>query len=230
MNSETKVISIILAITALIIVFGLSLTKNNGPRNTIQIDSTILIASTTPVKGANDAVVSIVEFADFACPACAMLHPNLTEAMNPYFSGNASSSGKISYALRLIPIHGSDSIISATAAFAAGKQDKFFEMGSVLLEKQSEWEGKSEEQQKELFTSYAQSLGLRTGEFKSYLDSPDFRAEIINILEADNADATKMGINSTPTMIINGKKSVVGVQSVTDLKQIIETALQENTI
>jgi protein-disulfide isomerase len=229
MNSETKVISIILAITALVIIVGLSLTKSNGAKSGIELNSNILIASTTPIQGNKNASVSIVEFADFACPACAMLHPNLTTALAPYTGAGASSSTStpsVSYALRLIPIHGNDSIFSAMAAFAAGKENKFFEMGSILLEKQTEWAGKPETRQKELFIGYAQTLGLNIQSFAALLDSPNFKKEITTILTADNADAAKMNIASTPTLIINGTKVIVGVQSTETLKKTIEAEIK----
>ncbi len=229
MNSETKVISIILAITALVIIAGLSITKNSGARNTIQLNSNILIASTTPIQGNPDAAVSIVEFADFACPACAMLHPNLTAALAPYVSSQASSSTStpsVSYALRLIPIHGNDSVFSAMAAFAAGKENKFFEMGEILLKKQSEWVNIPETRQRELFISYATTLGLNAVTFTSLLDSPDFKKEVTTILNADNADAAKMNIASTPTLIINGTKAIVGVQTKEVLEQTIQAEIK----
>lgn len=229
MNSETKVISIILAITALVIIVGLSLTKNSGTRNTIQLNSNILIASTTPVQGNSDAAVSIVEFADFACPACAMLHPNLTAALAPYVGPQASSSTStpsVSYALRLIPIHGNDSVFSAMAAFAAGKENKFFEMGAILLDKQSEWTNKPEAKQRELFISYAAALGLNTNNFTALLDSADFKKEITATLNADNADAAKMNIASTPTLVINGTRAIVGVQSKEVLEQTIQAEIK----
>jgi protein-disulfide isomerase len=228
MNSETKVISIILAITALVIIGGLSLTKNKGAKTSIELNSNILIASTTPVLGNPAATVSIVEFADFACPACAMLHPNLTAAMAPYLnaaSSTGTSTASVSYALRLIPIHGNDSIISAMAAFAAAKENKFFDMSTILLEKQAEWTNKPEAKQKELFIGYAKTLNLNIPAFTTLLNSADFKTEITASLNADNADAAKMNIASTPTLIINGTKAIVGVQSTEALTQSIEAAI-----
>jgi protein-disulfide isomerase len=231
MNSETKVISIILLITIGVIFIGLSLTKNSGNKTSIQINTNLLTSSSTPVSGTKEAKVSVVEFADFACPACAMLHPHLTSALSPYIE-----SDQVSYALRLIPIHRNDSIVSAMAAFAADRispqatTTKFFAMGKILLEKQSEWSGKPETKQKELFVNYAKTLDIDIVAFSKLMDSPVFREEVTGILSKDNADAQAMNIESTPTLIINGKQTIVGVQNTDILKQSIEAAIKETSI
>ena len=41
----------------------------------------------------------------------------------------------------------------------------------------------------------------------------------------DKIDATKMGIRSTPTLVINGKQVVVGVQKTDALKRLIDAEL-----
>lgn len=217
MNSETKVISIIILITALVIVGGLSLTKNGPKANEIKIDATSLIASTTPVQGAQNAKVSIVEFGDFACPACAMLAPNLEAALA------SSSPTDVSWALRLIPIHGADSINSAVAAFAAREQNpaKFFEMGRLLFAHQTDWTGKGEAKQKEIFIGYAKEIKLDVAKFTARINDATLKNQVTDILAKDNADAMKMSISSTPTIIFNGKSTVIGVQSAETLKEMI---------
>lgn len=231
MNSEVKVISIILAITAVVIIGGLTLTKNKtASDNKVQVQSGSLLSTTTPifVAGAdsktptqatqNQSQISIVEFGDFACPACAMLAPNLKKALADY-------GDQVSFALRIIPIHGEESIKSAIAAYAAGEQNKFYAMAEILFANQEAWAGKNAAESRDLFIGYAKTIGLDVNKFTSRIDSADFRVQVKSMIDVDSKDATLMNIHSTPTLIINGKTVIVGVQSTETFKKIIDAEL-----
>lgn len=215
MNPEVKVVSIIVIITALVIVGGLSLTGNNAPAAQVNIIKEALVSSSTPVQGPGQAKVSVVEFADFACPACAQLHPQLKAVLATY-------PADVSLSLRLIPIHNEESIKSAIAAYAAKEQGKFFEMGDLLFTNQSAWAGKSAAESRDLFIQYATTLGLNVAQFTSQIDSADFRTQVIAIVDQDNADSKKMGIQSTPTLVVNATTTIIGVQSAAALGKVFE--------
>jgi len=217
MNSEIKVISIIVIVTILVIIGGLSLVADRDPRNTVTIQPDILVQDLTPTQGTIEAQISLVEFGDFACPACAMLHPQLKDALSAYPNNTK-------FALRLLPIHGAESYNSAIAAFAAKEQGKFFEYGDLLFEKQGQWVNKGAEQ-RDMFISYATELNLDITKFTATIDSPEFQSNVKSILDKDNSDAMQMGINSTPTVIVNGKTYFVGVNSSATIKSIIENEL-----
>ncbi len=222
MSSEIKAISIIVVITVLVIIGGLSLTKNGPAKGpSITVDPAILVTPDNPKQlGANaNMKVQVVEFGDFACPACAALAPNLDAALTAH-------KDSVDFTLRLIPIHGQDSYDSATAAFAAGEQGKFFEMGKILFDKQTDWFGKGNK--RELFLGYAQSLNLDITKFTTSIDSPDFKTKVKKILDKDGADAAKMNIMSTPTLVMN-TTPVVGVQSVDTLKAMILAELAKTS-
>ena len=219
MTGEHKAILIITIITLVIIVAGVTLSgKKTATSPSITIDPMALVSSTTPTMHAETARISIVGFEDFACPACAMLHPYLKETL-------ASYNGAVSFSLRLLPIHAGESIKSAVAAYAAGTQGKFFEMADLLFTNQQAWFGKNDAESKVLFIGYANSLGLDIPAFTALINSPDYIKSIETIVMQDKIDATKMGIRSTPTLVINGKQVVVGVQKTDALKRLIDAEL-----
>lgn len=215
MTTEVKAISIISIITILVIILGLSLTKDGPQTPEVTVNQDHLFTSDNPKITSENAKITIVEFADFACPACAMLSPNLDEALN-------TNKDSVNFVLRLLPIHGADSYLSATAAFAAGEQGKFFEMGKLLYQNQSEWVGKSSK--RESFISYATTLGIDVTKFTETYDSNDFQKKIKDILDTDSTDGTRMRIVSTPTLIIDDTP-VVGVQKTETLNSLIQAAI-----
>lgn len=217
MTTELKAILIIVLITIVVIVGGLYLTKDGPKSPNITINQDTLVSADNPRKTGANAKVQIVEFADFACPACAVLEPNLEAALAEY-------KDSVDFVLRLIPIHAAESYDSATAAFAAGEQGKLFEMGSILFAKQSEWTNKGNK--RELFIGYAQSLGLDVARFTAAYDSKELKSKVKGILDKDSADSSAMRISSTPTLVINGT-AVVGVQSVETLKAMIQSEIDK---
>src|SRR6185369_9058007 len=83
-----------------------------------------------PARGAANAPVTIVEFTDFQCPACAAMHPILDEVLKSY-------GDKVRLVVRDFPLnqHGF-ARKAAEAANAANAQGKFFEYASLLFKNQ----------------------------------------------------------------------------------------------
>ena len=183
----------------------------------ISIKTEALVRPDSLRETGKDAKIQFVEFADFECPACAMLHPSLKRIKTEY-------KDKIDFVFRVIPIH-SNSVLSASAVFAAREQGKMIAMHDVLFEKQEEWTkyGIKQAEVSKLFEKYAGEIGLNVEQYKS--DLKNNASKYKAIVDQDQADATSMGITSTPTAIINGKPLIRGVVTYDRLKQIIEAEL-----
>lgn len=220
MRPDLKPTIIILVITAVIIIAGLILSKGAGTAPTVTVQQDKLLATTTPMVVGRRAPledrVVIVEFGDLACPVCATLAPEMKQILAKY-------DGFVDFGLRLIPIHGEISIKSSIAAFAAGRQGRFFEMSDVLLAKQDEWTAAGANTV-DLFKKYATEVGVKDiALFENDLNSEDFRKAIVDtIIARDQADANAMKINGTPTIIIDGETVIVGSRSAAALEEIIK--------
>jgi len=158
-----------------------------------------------PVRGDANAPVTIVEFTDFQCPACAAMHPVLEEVLKSY--GN-----KVRFVVRDFPLNQHENARKAAeAANAANAQGKFFEYISVLFKNQKALDTPS-------LKKYASDLGLDRARFDAALDRGVYAAEV----EKDISDGEMYGVGSTPTIFVNGVQ--LKVLSADGLKQAIDSA------
>jgi protein-disulfide isomerase len=142
-----------------------------------------------PIKGRSDGIVTIVEFTDFECPSCARAQPLLEEMVNEY-------PGKVKLVVRDFPLdQHTHAMKAAEAAEAAREQGKYWEYTAILFKNQAALEV-------EHLKEYASQLGLDRKSFDAALDSGKFRDQV----QRDVQDGHKLGVNSTPTVFINGKK------------------------
>ncbi|HEY7544474.1 MAG TPA: thioredoxin domain-containing protein [Blastocatellia bacterium] len=177
------------------------LTPPDPPKYDIAIDD-------QPVKGNASALVTIVEFTDFECPSCGALQPVIEEVMKEY-------GDRVKLVVRDFPLgqhqHASK---AAEAAEAAREQGRYWEYIAVLFQNQK---ALAVENLKE----YASTLGLDRAKFDEALDSGKFKEKV----QRDIQDGTRIGINSTPTIFINGRQ--VRDKSIENLKAALEAALKE---
>lgn len=146
------------------------------------------------VKGNPDATVTLVEYSDFQCPACAAFQPVVKEVLATY-----GEKLRFEYKHYPLPIH-PYAQQAAIAAEAAGQQGKFFEYHDALFEKQDEW-AKSKTPVA-LFTKYAGELGLDVEKFKQHQKAPLIR----DAVRADLSAAQKLELTGTPSFYLNGEK------------------------
>lgn len=140
-----------------------------------------------PSRGAASAPVTIVEFTDFQCPACAAMHPILDEALKSY-------GDKVRLVVRDFPLQQHEwARKAAEAANAANAQGKFFEYAALLFQRQKALDVPS-------LKKYASELGLNRTKFDSELDKGIYAAEVKH--DMDEGDI--YGVGSTPTIFING--------------------------
>ena len=161
-----------------------------------------------PAQGKPDAPVTIVMFSDFQCPACSATHPVLKKVMEQY-------GDKIRFVVRDFPltqIH-QNSYKAAQAANAANAQGKFFEYIQILYKNQESLDTAS-------LKRFAAQIGLNQQKFDADLDSGKYAVEV----NKDIIEGESYGINSTPTIFINGVKA--RSLSAQTFKKLIDWALQ----
>lgn len=174
-----------------------------------------LSAGTNHVQGNGE--VSLVEYGDFQCPACASYYP-LVDQLKEEFGE------KLTFQFRhfpLVNIH-PNAMAAHRAAEAAGNQDAFFEMHDLLYERQNAW---SEVQNPaEIFDDYAKELGLDMQQYRDDVSSQ-------TVLDAINADikiGQEAGAQSTPTFVLNGEKLDPAPQSYDEFAALIQEQIDEN--
>ena len=163
--------------------------------------------------GPTNAKATLVEYADFQCPACRAYYP-LVRQLNQDFNG------KLHYVYRFFPltaIH-KNAMLSAEAGYAAEQQGKFLEMGDLLFGKQPDWENSNDAES--IFVGYAKQLGLNTDKFVA-----DMHAKATtDFIQKQEDEGTNAGVDATPTFFLNGKQ-IQNPSSYDEFKQLISNAL-----
>lgn len=197
-------------IAALIIIFILARGRGGAPAG----DTTKAQADDW-VKGGARAGVTLIEYGDFQCPACRS-YASVVKQLQEMFPDEL----RIIYRhFPLTQIH-RHALPAARAAEAAGAQGKFWEMHDLLFEKQGLWSNESRVD--EIFLDYAKSLELDEDKFKADYDSPAVRDRI----QAQLTGANALGLNSTPSFLLNGQK-LQNPRSFDEFKTLIEAAVKD---
>jgi protein-disulfide isomerase len=143
-----------------------------------------------PSKGNPNASVTLVEFTDYQCPTCAAAQPALDRLMTEY-------GDRVRFVVRDFPLQQhADARKAAEAAEAAREQGKYWDFTAILFHNQSALKP-------EQLKQYAQVIGLDRAKFDAALDSGKFADKI----ERDILDGQKIGVGSTPSFFINGRRT-----------------------
>lgn len=148
----------------------------------------------THVKGNPDAAVTLVEYSDLQCPACASYYPVVKEVVEQY-----EDDIRFEYKHFPLPIH-PYALQAGVAAEAAGQQGKFFEFHDMLFENQSAWSNSPTPNA--LFAQYAEELELDMDMFRRHTNSTLLRDKVRD----EMAEGRALGVNSTPTFFLNGEQ------------------------
>jgi len=174
-----------------------------------------VLAKTRHFRGAANAPVTIIEFADFQCPYCGRFFAET----KPQIDEQYMQSGKVRFAYFNFAFLGPESNWAAEAAECAADQDKFWEYHDKLYDSQSgENQGAFN---KDNLKKFAEELGLDTSAFNECLDSGKYT----QLIQDESSLASSIGVRSTPTFLINGQ-AVVGAQPYEIFQQTIDSLLK----
>jgi glutaredoxin len=142
-----------------------------------------------PSRGEPMAAVTMVEFSDFQCPYCGAAEPVLAPVLRQF-------EGRVRLVFKNYPLSGHEHAMEAArASFAADNQGKFWEMHDMLFERQTALEDAD-------IDRYAAELGLDMDRFHTDIASSEVQARI----DADKAEGHRVGVDSTPTLFIQGRR------------------------
>jgi len=166
------------------------------------------------VLGSEKAPVTIIEYASMTCPHCA----HFSDVTFPELRKRYIDTGKVRFIFREFPL---DALAAAGFMLArcAGK-DKFIPVVETLFAKQREW---MVEKPIEPLREIAKQLGFTHESFDACLAN---QKVLDGVQDVRDRAAEKLGVNSTPTFFVNGKK-LVGDQSIDTLAKEIEPYLKE---
>ena len=148
------------------------------------------IAEDDHVRGGEDAVVTLIEYGDFACPYCARAHAALGELRRQH-------GDKLRLVYRHLPLSSLHPLAQplAEAAEAAGAQGKFWEMHDALFENQGELD-------EDALPGLAGGLQVDADTFRDAFEAGRYRERVLAQAEAGRA----AGASGTPSFFINGER------------------------
>jgi protein-disulfide isomerase len=162
--------------------------------------------------GKDDAPVTIIEYASMTCPHCAHFH----EATYPELKKRYIDTGKVRFIFREFPL---DNLAAGASMLArCADKSKFFPLIETLFQKQRTW---AVERPIPPLMAIAKQAGFTEQSFNACLSNQ----KMLDAIQAEQKRAAdKFGVNSTPTLFINGKMQKSGV-SIDDLAAIIDPLL-----
>jgi protein-disulfide isomerase len=166
------------------------------------------------VVGSEKAPVTIIEYASMTCPHCA----HFAEYTFPELQKRYIDTGKVRFIFREFPL---DALAAAGFMLArcAGK-DKFMPVVDTLFAKQREW---MVDKPIEPLRGISKQFGFTQQTFDECLAN---QKVLDGIQDVRDRAAAKLGVNSTPTFFVNGKR-LNGDQSIDMMAKEIDPYLKE---
>jgi predicted DsbA family dithiol-disulfide isomerase len=143
-------------------------------------------------KGRSDAKIVITEFSDFQCPYCRAVQATLNQVLNQH-------PDDVRLEFRNLPLEGHPfAFVAARSAFCGGKQGAFWKFHDALFTSASLSQQRIE--------NIPRELGLNLQKFQACMSSPDSQTAI----NADLMEARRLGLEGTPSFLINGRPLLGG--------------------
>ena len=164
--------------------------------------------------GSDKAPVTVIEYASMTCPHCA----HFEETTLPELKKRYIDTGKVRYVMREFPL---DALAAAGFMLArCAGPDKYESVVETLFAKQADW---VTQQPIPPLMAIAKQFGFTEESFNTCLANQ----KVLDDIQAVRDHAVnKLGVNSTPTFFINGKR-FVGDLSIDVMAKEIDPYLKE---
>jgi protein-disulfide isomerase len=165
------------------------------------------------------APVTVIEYASTTCPHCSHFY----ETTFPELKKRYIDTGKVRYIYREFVLNQLDA--AAVMLLRCTDKDKYFPLLDAFFTKQQEW---VVDKPIPPLLAIAKQAGFTEESFNACLDTQknSRSKELLDKIEARNQAAQKLGVNSTPTFFVNGKKLKPGDISIEDMAKEIDPLLK----
>ncbi len=175
-------------------------------------DSPIPIGPTDPSWGSRNALVTMVEFADFQCPFCARADATLRDLQKQY------GPDKLRVVWKHLPLpfhpHARPAAEAAQGIFTLGGNDAFWGFRSLAFDDTAKLPDD--------FDAWATTLGVDARAFHKGMAAHAWAGPV----DGDLALAKKLGAVGTPTFFVNGVR-IVGAQPADQFRAVIDAVLAQ---
>ena len=166
------------------------------------------------VLGKADAPLTIIEYASMTCPHCAHFHENVFASLKAEWI----DTGKAKFVYRDFPTSPAQMAVGVAMITQCAPKEQYFPILGLLFKAQDRWMSSPDP-----LSEIKRTVGL-AGLTPADVDACLKRDDLGDALQARAAKgSTEFGIESTPTLIIDGKK-IEGAQSYGDVKKALDEA------
>jgi protein-disulfide isomerase len=167
----------------------------NAPASAATIASLLAPTGQDRVLGKSDAPITIVEYASLSCPHCA----HFTTGVLPKLKEKWIDTGKVKLILRDFPLD--EPALRAEMLARCVPPERFYPLVETMFETQEKWVVAKD--WRGALEKLVRLAGIGKTEFDSCLGNKAIEDQVtLSRLTA----AQQLGVNSTPTFFINGKK------------------------
>ncbi|MHB1864828.1 MAG: DsbA family protein [Candidatus Saccharimonadales bacterium] len=211
-----------IAVAAIVVILiGVFIFTSNGTTSNSKL------TPTNHIEGQGKDGVTLVEYGDYQCPYCGEYYSTVKQVVAEYNT-------QITFQFRNFPLTSlhPNAFAGARAAEAAGLMGKFWQMHDLLYQENqiyynsggssATWIGTTNPEP--VFVQYAKSLGLNTTKFQQLYSSD----QVNNLIIADENAGNSLGIDATPTFILDGKQVQVN-NTVQAFQTLINAAIAQKT-
>jgi protein-disulfide isomerase len=194
----------------------------------VMVALAIIVLVGLPAAGTNTAMangnslgdakapVTVEVYADFQCPVCGQFDRGTLKQIEDKYVKN----GKVRIVFNHYAFIGDESTRAAEASECANAQGKFWEYADTLFNNQAgENQGAFSDANLEKF---AQQVGLDMDKYRTCMQQNTYLGKV----QASTQAGTQRGVNSTPTVFINGQLTR-GAISLASFESIAGTLLRQ---
>lgn len=165
------------------------------------------------------APVTIIEYASTTCPHCSHFY----ETTFPELKKRYIDTGKVRYIYREFVLNQLDA--AAVMLLRCTDKEKYFPLLDAFFLKQKDW---VIQQPIPPLMAIAKQAGFTEESFNACLDTQknEKSKDLLAKIDARNQAAQKLGVNSTPTFFVNGKKLQPGDTTIEILAKEIDPLLK----
>jgi len=211
MNNKTLFISVA-ALIGIIFIGATAVYKSQQTTSVASESLPALERIGAPVKGGNQAKVTIVEFFDPACGTCRQFYPLLNNLIKKY-------QGKVNVVMRYAPLHqGSEDVVKMLEA--AHLQGQFWPAVELLFANQQRWV------EHHVSNPTHALAGIKTLPLdQAQLDKDWQSNKVATIIAQDIQDGKTLKVRATPQFFVNGKPLIIFGYD--ELVKLVEEAIAE---
>lgn len=193
--------------------------RQSAPSSFVLDSAIALVPNQGHVMGSDSALVEVVEFADFECPACG----NFATLTEPDVRSRLVNTGIIRFRFVDFPLQMHPNARAAhLAAWCAGEQNKFWEMHDAIFNVQDRWSGYATKRPNRIFSDLARQAGVNMEQYEACVNSNKYAGQI----QANVDEGIKQQVSGTPTFFI-GRTRVSEPLSYDEFKRYVDQALAQ---